>query len=157
MTRMKTMFEEKALILPIENRVHLNCRYTTWNNLDVVEYKLEELWTLFPPMEQVEGEDFFEPLKKDIKTNGLNNPIVVVPITKALTERWEGRMAKWLRDNPINWNEDEVQLTVFTGNNRYEAAKQLGYSSIDCVVMKTDDLVGTSRLQYPGSWRKNND
>lgn len=93
-------------------------------------------------------------LKEDIHLNRLIHPLAVVPVTKELTTRWEGRMATWLRDNPINWNEDDIQLSVITGNNRYEAAKQLGFRFIDCVVLETDDLVGTARLEYPSSWDK---
>ena len=146
------MFIEKQ-ILPIEGN-YLGCRYSTWNGYEVCTQDLSDLWVLFPPVELQDGEDFFEPLKEDIKVNGLIHPLVVVPITKELTTRWEGRMASWVRDNPIDWNEDNVQLSVITGNNRYEAAKQLGYRFIDCVVLEADNLVGTARLEYPSSWDK---
>ena len=146
------MFIEKQ-ILPIGGN-YLGCRYSTWNGYEVCTQDIDDLWALFPPVEVEDGEDFFEPLKEDISTNGLIHPIVVVPITKELTTRWEGRMSMWLREHPINWNEDNTQLSVIVGNNRYEAAKQLGYKYIDCVLLDTDDLVGTAKLEYPSSWDK---
>jgi hypothetical protein len=88
-------------------------------------------------------------LKLDIKENGMKNPIVVIPISKELTSRWQGNFAMWLYRHPIDWNEEGVQLAVFTGNNRYHVAEQLGYTSIDCIILEQDDLVSASRLQDP--------
>ncbi len=141
--------------LPFDEE-NLRCKYKEWNGMEVAAIDLSDLWTFFPLTENTKnekygevGEEFFAPLKADIKENGMNNPVVVLPITKEFTSRWEGNFAMWLCRNPIDWNEEEVQLAVFTGNNRYHVAKQLGYTSIDCVILETDALVSASRLQDP--------
>jgi hypothetical protein len=127
----------------------LNCIYDVWNGYGVEDIWIEDLWPIFPAEELDEGKPFFGPLKEDIEKNGMNNPIVIVPITKDLTDRWEGRMGMWLYRNPIDWEGKDTQLAVFTGNNRYQVAIDLGYERIDSIILKVDDLVAASRLQYP--------
>lgn len=146
---------EKRRILPKE-KGKLYSQYTIWNNREVAQIELEELWTFFPLAEKTtnekygsKGDDFFAPLKKDIKANGMINPVVVIPITKELTDRWEGNFAMWLFKHPIDWESKDVQLAVFTGNNRYHVAKQLGYTSIDCITLDQDDIVSAARIQDP--------
>jgi len=153
---------KKRRILPKE-KGKLYSQYTIWNNREVEQIDLADLWTFFPLQEKtknekygVKGEDFFEPLKKDIKLNGMINPVVVIPITKELTERWEGNFAMWLFKHPIDWESKDVQLAVFTGNNRYHVAEQLGCTSIDCIVLEKDDLVSASRIQDPIKSVENN-
>jgi len=75
--------------------------------------------------------------------------VVVIPITKELTDRWEGNFAMWLYRHPIDWESKDVQMAVFTGNNRYHVAEQLGYTSIDCVILKENDMVSAARIQDP--------
>ena len=154
------MFEKRRILPKEEGKLY--SQYTTWNNREVVQIDMADLWTFFPLQERnanekygVEGEDFFEPLKKDIKLNGMINPVVVIPITKELTERWEGNFAMWLYRHPIDWESKDVQLAVFTGNNRYHVAKQLGCTSIDCIVLEQDDLVSAARIQDPIATSKN--
>mgnify|MGYP003148560842 CR=1 FL=1 len=142
-------------ILPKEEG-NLYSEYEVWNDLKVVQLDLKDLWTFFPLVEKtknekygVKGEDFFDPLKNDIKEKGMINPVVVIPITKELTDRWEGNFAMWLYRHPIDWESKDVQMAVFTGNNRYHVAEQLGYTSIDCVILKENDMVSAARIQDP--------
>ena len=143
-----TEFTERESVSS-EQDTTLTCKYTTWNNLQVQQLELDSLWTCFPPVDKTNGEEFFSPLKDSIETEGMTNPIVIVPVSKEYTSRWSGIMAERLLTNPIEWDEDETQLAIFLGNNRYEVAQRLGYKSIDSVILEKDNVVSVARLTYP--------
>ena len=148
------MFKKRRILPKEEGKLY--SKYSIWNDREVIQIELYDLWTFFPLVEKTKnekngviGEDFFEPLKKDIKENGMINPLVIIPITKELTDRWEGNFAMWLYRHPIDWESKDTQMAVFTGNNRYHVAEQLGYRSIDCIVLEQNDIVSAARIQDP--------
>ncbi len=84
---------------------------------------------------------FAEEVAESIAREGLANPVIVVRGPREDLEREllaEGSSGKGLPDKP-------VVNCVWGGTNRISAAKLLGYTHVDCVVLPTFDLA--SRLQ----------
>ncbi len=79
---------------------------------------------------------FAEELAESIAREGLANPVIVVRGPREDLERElhaEGGSGKSLPDTP-------VVNCVWGGTNRISAARRLGYTHVDCVVLPTFDL-----------------
>ena len=78
---------------------------------------------------------FAEGVAKSIKQQGLANPVIVVrgPREDLMRELSETTLNPRLPDQPV------VNI-VYGGTNRVSAARQLGYTHVDCVLLPTFEL-----------------
>jgi len=108
------------------------------------EYKIEtlptdEVWASVQKAMMHKGFPLFDTLVKDIDKNGLHNPLLVVTATR---REVLGQKAKWgnkLCDPPF-WMADDLDkkmYVVWGGSNRLWAARELGYTHIDCAMIPT--------------------
>ena len=82
----------------------------------------------------IENETFMEKVESSIVEFGLQNPVVVVPIT---IRRWkELRTYNSTILAPPSGNPDDIVYQVRCGNNRVRVARKLGYDTIDCIVVE---------------------
>ena len=109
----------------------------TGNEYPVKQLPVDDIWASVPKAIQHHGQDFYEPVKKDIETYGLFWPIMVVTCTRQqlLTQK-----AKWgdkINDPPfwISSDLNEQMYVVWGGSNRLWIARELGYTHIDCAMM----------------------
>ena len=102
---------------------------------------------LFCPCDTVPG--YSAQISKSIKKNGLYNPIIVVRVPT------EDYLAHCKENNfrTSNIPDRPALNVVWGGNNRVEAAKNLGFDAIDCVMMPTFELAmkvqSIHRKNYP--------
>ena len=83
---------------------------------------------------RIENPLFMDKVEKSIAEFGLQNPIVVVPIT---IQRW--RDLKQYNPDILPAPEGHPQDIVFQvrcGNNRVRVARELGFTHIDCIVVE---------------------
>jgi len=83
---------------------------------------------------KIENPTFLTKIEDSIKHHGMQNPVVVVPITIG---RWRD-LKEYNPDilPPPEGAVDKVVMQVRCGNNRVRAARTLGYDTIDCIVVK---------------------
>ncbi len=118
-----------------EKRVHLLTKETTCIETVML------LDRVFPSAEIYDKEFFFK-LKKSLEEEGLLRPLVVTPMT---VREW--RMLQEGNPDllpPPNRPDDEVVFQVRCGNNRYYAAKEMGYKYI--TVAYTANLKEASQM-----------
>lgn len=90
--------------------------------MPVVKYALSDISSLFKPHPKI-STDVFESLEK----HGLINPIIVVSLP-VIQPKLDYYKIYHHVDKP------KAKLYVHTGNNRYWAALELGYTHVDCYV-----------------------
>lgn len=116
----------------------LNC--TTKEPLATVyELLIEDL----NPSVDVAHPDFYNEVKEALKEEGLRFPIVVVEWTRKEWEEFQ-RPNPRIYPPPAGDNPDELLYFVSCGNNRVRIAKELGYTHIDCIVVK--------HFKYGSAW-----
>jgi hypothetical protein len=84
------------------------------------------------------NDNLVEKLLKDIEDNGLVNPLVTHKYIKNYREIYPRHLtgsSYWGRVFNNIEDSKESQLIVMFGNCRMEAAKRMGYTSIDCIVL----------------------
>jgi hypothetical protein len=129
-----------------------------WNGYEVVQLPIKDLFQSVPAAAKVRGKEFYKPLKEDIAKNGLRFPIMVVHSTRGelikQKERYKDKMCElpfWLTDDKF------IKLyTVWGGSNRLSIARELGYDTIDCVVIedfnKARNMQALHRKPYQGKY-----
>ena len=103
-------------------------RLTDSQLLDIVE--LDSLSPIVYP-------DNYQNIKKSMQQRGMDFPIVVLDTTIG---GWRGIVATDSSGellHPDDRETDEHSYLVMCGNNRLQAAKELGYDHIECIVCKT--------------------
>lgn len=108
-----------------------------WNDLWVVTLPIDELWQSVPKAVTHKGKSFYPEIIKDIQKNGLRFPILVVDAPKSALIEQKQRFKTKMNELPF-WQSGDLDAhfkTVWGGSNRYSAAKELGYTHIDCVVL----------------------
>lgn len=136
--------------------LYKGCRYP------IEQLHVNEIWASVPKAVRHMGQDFYEPVKKDIAKNGMKWPIMVVKSTR---EQLCYQKAKW--QNKISplpfWmaGVDDMQIiqpTVWGGSNRLYIARELGYTHIDCAIIPTFDIAHllqkTMRESHPQYYPK---
>ena len=107
--------------------------------LEVIPIK--ELWPSVPIAKVHNGVQFYDKLFKDIKENGLINPLLVVTSTyrelmiqKAI---WKDRILDLpFKERGKNWQElNRRQYVIWGGSNRVKVCEALGYTHIECALM----------------------
>ena len=114
-----------------------------WNGINVIPLKVSDLWASVPLAKQHRGKEFYEPIKEDIRKNGLNFPLIVVDATRNDILKQKKKYKDKLCPLPFNENKDDLtvrQYTVWGGSNRWNIANELGYDFVDCVIVENADF-----------------
>ena len=121
----------------------------------IQQLRVDEIWASVPRAKVHLGKPFYEPVKKSIKKNGMDWPIMVVTCTR---QELKGQKAKWghkINELPF-WMADDLSEKMFVvwgGSNRLWIARDLGYTHIDCAMLpnfqSAHDLQKTMRETHP--------
>lgn len=130
----------------------LKSRYngSKWNNIDVVELKVSDLWASVPIAKQHKGKEFYEPIKEDIRKNGLMFPLIVVDAARSDILKQKNIYNDRMCPLPFDRTKDDLaarQYTVWGGSNRWNIANELGYDFIDCIVVENADFDKARSMQ----------
>jgi hypothetical protein len=123
----------------------LKSRYndSTWNNINVIELKVSDLWASVPIAKKHRSKEFYEPIKEDIKKNGLHFPLIVVDATRNDILKQKKIYTNRLCALPFDPDKDDLtvrQYVVWGGSNRWNIANELGYDFVDCVIIENSDF-----------------
>ena len=121
-----------------------------WNGMNVISLKVSDLWASVPIAKQHKGREFYEPIKQDIKENGLNFPLIIVDATRRDILKQKRKYKDKLCPLPFNENKDDLnarQYTVWGGSNRWNIANELKYDFVDCVIVKDADFDKARSMQ----------
>lgn len=141
----------------------LKSRYhnSQWNNIKVVSLRVSDLWASVPLAKQHRGREFYEPIKEDIRKNGLHFPLIVVDATRNDILKQKKKYTDKLCELPFDKDKDDLtvrQYTVWGGSNRWNIANDLGYEYVDCVIVENADfdrargMQGLHRKPYKGKY-----
>ena len=141
----------------------LKSRYhnSQWNNIKVISLRVSDLWALVPLAKQHRGKEFYEPIKEDIRKNGLHFPLIVVDATRNDILKQKKKYGDKLCKLPFDKDKDDLtvrQYTVWGGSNRWNIANNLGYEYVDCVIVVNADfdrargMQGLHRKPYKGKY-----
>ena len=121
-----------------------------WNDIKVVSLKVSDLWASVPVAKQYKGRDFYEPIKQDIRENGLQFPLIVVDATRRDVLKQKQISNNKLCALPFDENKDDLnvrQYTVWGGSNRWYAADELGFKYVDCIIVPNADFNKARSMQ----------
>lgn len=147
------------------------------NKYPIKQLPVDEIWASVPKAEKHRSKEFYRPVLKDIKANGLKFPIMVIDSTRAAVcaqkNKWKNKLCelpfphqivkkqdertdKWLCDIPEN-NNKQVYV-CWGGSQRLRIARELGYTHIDCAMMPSykiaHNLQKVMRAPYKDRWYK---
>lgn len=100
--------------------------------------------------------DNYQDIITSIKNDGLDHPIVV----------WETTVGEWLKMSNaqpediigppmgLNRNPSRPVLLIMCGNNRFNAAKELGYDYIDVIICNSKEEVNVWCKLQRKDWRE---
>lgn len=117
---------------------NLKCKHEVWNKRTVVSMPVAQLWASVPVAPLFNGKPFYEPVKHDIQTNGLNFPILVVKATFAELTKMKVKHKRHLLELPTGYNPTDIIYVVWGGSNRLAIARELNYTHVDCVIYEHD-------------------
>jgi hypothetical protein len=121
-----------------------------WNDMKVVSLKVSDLWASVPIAKQHRGKEFYEPIKQDIRENGLQFPLIVVDATRNNILKQKDKYGDKMCPLPFDKDKDDLtvrQYTVWGGSNRWNIANDLGYEYVDCVIVNNADFDRARRMQ----------
>jgi len=121
-----------------------------WNRIDVIPLKVSDLWASVPLAKQHRGKEFYEPIKEDIRKNGLNFPLIVVDATRNDILKQKRKYKDKLCPLPFDKDKDDLnvrQYTVWGGSNRWNIANELKYDFVDCVIDENADFDKARSMQ----------
>ena len=130
----------------------LKSRYhnSQWNNIKVISLRVSDLWASVPLAKQHRGKEFYEPIKEDIRKNGLNFPLIVVDATRNDILKQKRKYKDKLCPLPFDKDKDDLnvrQYTVWGGSNRWNIANELKYDFVDCVIVENADFDKARSMQ----------
>jgi len=130
----------------------LQCRFhgSTWDGIEVVQIAISDLWPSVYKAEVNRGIRFYDSVKQDIKENGLHFPLLVVDATRKQVIEQKEKYGERVRELPFSEETSDLdarQYVVWGGSNRYEVAKELGYTHVDCVVFPNGDFEKARKRQ----------
>ena len=123
----------------------LNCEYSMWGGAKVSAVSLEDVnYMVNPP----ENHEFYVKTKESIMESGMRDPVCLVEVSPERLEVLQ-RFAEdpFLLVQDYSYNKNGNVLMAVAGNNRILIASELGYKSIDAVVMDVDDFVAVARVR----------
>tara|TARA_B110000858_G_scaffold197561_1_gene259635 strand:- start:958 stop:1395 length:438 start_codon:yes stop_codon:yes gene_type:complete len=121
-----------------------------WNDIKVIELRVSDLWASVPVAKTLRNRDFYEPIKQDIKENGLHFPLIVVDATRNDLVMQKKKYKDSLCELPFDKDKDDLtvrQYTVWGGSNRWHIANELGYEHVDCIIIRNADFDSARRMQ----------
>ena len=121
-----------------------------WNGINVTPLKVSDLWPSVPIAKQHRGKEFYEPIKQDIRKNGLNFPLIVVDATRNDILKQKRKYKNRICPLPFDENKDDLsvrQYTVWGGSNRWNIANDLGYEYVDCIIVNNADFDRARSMQ----------
>jgi ParB-like chromosome segregation protein Spo0J len=106
---------------------------------------------------KIENPTFLSKIGDSIKEFGMQNPVVVVSMT---IKRWQ-ELKEYNPDilSPPEGVGDNTVFQVRCGNNRVRAARQLGYDTIDCIVvekMQDSNSLCLQQREQQNKWSSTN-
>ena len=127
--------------------MNLNSNYTKYGGMLVNKLPLSDLHYF---ADVPEDKSFYESLSKNIKNNGMMDPVLVVPVT--------AQRLKYIKSSYpyITESGNDITNLVITGNNRVYYAYKNNYTSIDAVVVSTNDFVQVARVKKKAKEETNN-
>lgn len=130
---------------------NLDCEFhgKDWNGYDVVQIPVKDIWASVPIAKIHKGKVFYDRVKADIQKDGMKFPLLVVKSTRAEVKRQKKKYTKQLNPLPF-WDNDDLSVEMYTvwgGSNRLKIAEELGYDTVDCVLIPTFEKAhGMQRL-----------
>lgn len=120
---------------------NLSCEFHDgyWNEYKVISLPVNDLWASVPVAKTLRGKPFYSKVKTDIELNGLKFPLLVVKSSRAEVLKQKRRFGDSMNPLPF-WQRDDLNVEMYTvwgGSNRLEIARELGYSTVDCVIVES--------------------
>jgi hypothetical protein len=113
----------------------LKCAFpSVWNQRPVVTLPINDLWASVPIAYKLRGKDFFKCLKEDIEQKGMHFPLLVVEATFSQLQAQKKKYKQSILELPTGYQPNQKIYVIWGGSNRVAAAKELGYTHIDCVL-----------------------
>ena len=130
----------------------LKSRYhnSEWNRIKVVSLRVDDLWASVSIAKEYKGKEFYEPIKEDIRKNGLHFPLIVVDATRNDLVKEKRKYGDKLCKLPFDEDKDDLtvrQYTVWGGSNRWNIANDLGCEYVDCVIVHNADFEKARKMQ----------
>jgi len=113
------------------------------------------IYNIYPSME-VFNKDFFGQVKQSLIDKGFINPLIVVPMDGHEWTTYSEDNPDMLKFPPLQ-NIDDVVLQIRCGNNRYWAARQLGFRTvpiIKCGSMKEASKMCKAQQKEMKQWQE---
>jgi hypothetical protein len=122
---------------------HLHSKFPhSWNGIETNKISIADLWqSVYPETKK----NFLFKVMDSIKSEGLCFPILIVPATYSELYAQKKRFKNRMKDLPPEY--DGIAYIVWGGSNRVEAARELGYTSIDCSVLEEGAFDEAKKLQ----------
>ena len=106
----------------------------------IEQLPVDEIWASVPKAEMHRGLPFYSQVLEDIEKNGLVYPIMVIKSNYGQVLEQKKIWGTKLVDLPFDPNTKELttpQLVCWGGSQRLRIARELGYTHIDCAIMKS--------------------
>ena len=127
----------------------------------IEQLPIKDIWASVPKADFHRGKPFYPEVMEDIKKNGLVYPIMVLKSNYGQVieqkKKWGGKLC----DLPFDPETKELttpQLVCWGGSQRLRIAEELGYTHIDCAIMKSYNQAHKAqkmfRAPYEQRWYK---
>ncbi len=106
----------------------------------IEQLPIKDIWASVPKCVTHRGKPFYAPVMEDIKKNGLVYPIMVIKSNYGEVLEQKRIWKRKLCDLPFDPDTKELttpQLVCWGGSQRLRIAEELGYTHIDCAIMKS--------------------
>lgn len=127
-----------------------------WNKYPVKILPIRDIWVSVPKTEALRGKKFFDILTESIREEGLHFPLLVSNPTRTELKNKKKQYKERMMPLP-EWNdgrEDSQRLwVVWGGSQRIRAAKDLGYTHIDCAIIPTLDEARSLQTKMRGPYQ----
>ena len=127
----------------------------------IEQHPIDDIWASVPKCDFHRGKAFYGPVMEDIKKNGLVYPIMIIKSNYKEVLQQKKIWGSKLCDLPFDPETKELtkpQLVCWGGSQRLRIAKELGYTHIDCAIMKSYKQAHKSqkffRAPYEDRWYK---
>ncbi len=122
----------------------LECQITedNWRGFPIITLPVDEIWQSVPAVEKLRGMPFKDSLSKDILTNGMRFPIMVVHTSYKDLQEAKRRYRKKICDIPSDrfWGQEDKDKRIYSvwgGSQRLTFARENKYTHIVATVLPT--------------------
>lgn len=127
----------------------------------IEQLPIKDIWASVPKCDIHRGKPFYSEVLKDIEKNGLVYPIMVIKSNYGEVLEQKKKWGAKLCNVPFNPDTKELttpQLVCWGGSQRIRIAEELGYTHIDCAIMKSYNqahkMQKVFRAPYEHRWYK---